>query len=60
MMGSKLNMGSKQSSLAPKALEMFNRVLLKDNAYTSRIKKHYELFRNVSEEKNSRTNVSFY
>ncbi len=47
MMGSNLNMASQQSSLAPKVLEMFNRILLKDNAYTSRIKKHYKLFRNV-------------
>jgi hypothetical protein len=51
MMGSNLNMASKQSSFAPRVLEMFNLVLLKDNAYTSRIKKHYELFRNVLKKK---------
>ncbi len=51
MMGSNLNMASKQSQFAPQVLEMFNRVLLKDDVYTSRIKKHYELFRNVLKKK---------
>ncbi len=51
MMGSNLNMASKQSSFAPQVLEMFNRVLLKDKVYTLRIKKHYELFRDVLKKK---------
>lgn len=51
MMGSTLSMLSKQSSIAPQVLELFNKVLLKDNAYTLRIKKHYDLFRNVLKKK---------
>lgn len=47
MMGSRLNMWSVQSDIAPKVLEMCRRLLLNDNAYTTRIKKHYDLFRNV-------------
>ncbi|MDQ6814670.1 MAG: hypothetical protein M3040_13095 [Bacteroidota bacterium] len=47
MMGSGLSMLSKQSAIAPKVLGMFNKVLLKDNAYTVRVKRHYDLFRNM-------------
>ena len=47
MMGSSLSMMSKQSAISLKVLEMFNKLLVTNNAYTSRVKKHYDLFRNA-------------
>ncbi|MEJ7678361.1 MAG: hypothetical protein WKG06_10980 [Segetibacter sp.] len=47
MMGSSLSLMSKQSAISPKVLNLFNTLLLKNNDYTSRIKKHYDLFRNI-------------
>jgi hypothetical protein len=45
MMGSSLNLFSRQSAYAKNILNLFNRVLLKDTLYTSRVKRHYNLFR---------------
>lgn len=43
--GPSLNLGSPQSSLAPKLLKFVQNVLLQDAAYVERIKKHYQMFR---------------
>jgi hypothetical protein len=53
MMGSSLSMMSKQSGISPKVLNLFNTLLLKNNDYTSRVKKHYDLFRNVLKKLNN-------
>jgi len=47
MMGSRLNLWSKQSAIADSVLELFNSELLNNESYTLRVKKHYNLFRNV-------------
>jgi len=44
-MGPALNVGSPQSSLAPALLNFVREVLLRDEAYLERIKRHYHLFR---------------
>lgn len=43
--GPVLNSMSSRSSIAPQVLEMFVKVLLNDNLYVERVKKHYEQFR---------------
>jgi hypothetical protein len=45
LQGPILNLGSPQSALAPKILELTKEVLLKDPAYVDRLKRHYALFR---------------
>jgi hypothetical protein len=45
LMGPALNVGSPQSSLAPALLNLVREVLLRDEAYLERIKRHYHLFR---------------
>jgi len=43
--GPALNLASPQSRLAPMLLELVKEVLLTDNAYVERVKKHYRMFR---------------
>jgi hypothetical protein len=43
--GPALNLGSPQSDLAPALLDLVRNVLLRDNAYIDRIKRHYSMFR---------------
>jgi len=43
--GPTLNLGSPQSSLAPAILDLVQNVLLQDEAYVERIKRHYRSFR---------------
>lgn len=43
--GPSLNVGSPQTVLAPAILELTRTVLLRDDAYVSRVKEHYRLFR---------------
>jgi len=45
LMGPCLNIGSPQSELAGPILGLVRSVLLKDEAYIERIKRHYQLFR---------------
>jgi hypothetical protein len=45
LMGPCLNIGSPQSELAVPILDLARSVLLKDEAYVERIKRHYQLFR---------------
>ncbi len=45
MMGSSLSIMSKQSAISLKVFNMCNHLLLKNNDYTLRVKKHYDLFR---------------
>lgn len=45
LMGPCLNIGSSQSELAVPILDLARSVLLKDEAYVERIKRHYQLFR---------------
>ncbi len=45
LQGPVLNMGSPQSELADGILELFCMVLLKDQLYIERIKRHYQMFR---------------
>ena len=40
-----LNRGSPQTSLAPAILDLCRNVLLRDEAYVERVKRHYEMFR---------------
>lgn len=51
MMGSSLAMLASQSAFAPNVLAMFNKLLLKDNNYTARVKAHYDLFRKALKKK---------
>lgn len=43
--GPALNVGSPQSRLAPALLNLFRDILLRDEAYIERIKRHYLMFR---------------
>jgi len=43
--GPVLHFMSPQSSIAPKVLQMFVKVLLSDKMYNERVKRHYEQFR---------------
>ena len=45
MQGPILNLGSKQSELAPALLELVRDTLLKDPAYVDRMKRHYWMFK---------------
>ena len=45
LMGPVLNIGSPQSELARPILDLVRSVLLKNEAYVERIKRHYQLFR---------------
>ena len=45
LQGPGLNVGSPQSPLAPALLKLAKEVLLQDDAYVERIKRHYRLFR---------------
>lgn len=45
LIGPALNEGSPQSSLAPALLNMFKKLLLKDEIYTNRVKNHYTMFK---------------
>jgi hypothetical protein len=45
LMGPCLNIGSPRSELAGPILDLARSVLLKDEAYVERIKRHYQLFR---------------
>ena len=45
LQGPSLNLGSPQSRLAPALLNLVEDVLLQDDAYVERIKRHYRMFR---------------
>lgn len=45
LQGPALNVGSPQSRLAPILLKLVKEVLLQDDAYVERIKRHYQRFR---------------
>ncbi len=45
LQGPALNIGSPQSPLAPALLKLAKEVLLQDDAYVERIKRHYRMFR---------------
>ena len=45
--GPTLNLGSPQSDLAPAILDLIENVVLKDEAYIERLKRHYRMFRDV-------------
>jgi len=51
LQGPILNMCSPQSSLAPAILEIVNDIILQDNAYIERIKRHYAMFRDKIDRK---------
>lgn len=51
LMGPVLNLSSPQSKLAPALLKLFREVLLTDNAYVQRVKRHYHMFRETVENK---------
>jgi len=51
LMGPVLNLTSPQSKIAPALLELFQEVLLTDNAYIERVKRHYDMFRETVENK---------
>lgn len=51
LMGPVLNLASPQSDLAPALLKLFQRVLLRDTAYTERVKRHYVMFRETVDNK---------
>lgn len=42
-----LNLTSPQSDIAPALLKLFKNVLLEDDAYIERVKRHYDLFRST-------------
>jgi hypothetical protein len=52
--GPVLNMGSPQSNLAGRILELFSDVLLNDTAYMERVKRHYRMFRDEIDGKPTR------
>ena len=52
--GPVLNMASPQSRLAPEILDMVQKIVLTDQAYVDRLKRHYELFRKRVEQKTRR------
>ena len=43
--GPVLNVGSPQSELADEILELFRKVLMTDERYIARVKRHYQMFR---------------
>jgi hypothetical protein len=43
--GPSLNSASKQTKFAPELLEVIKNVVLKDNDYVQRLKKHYKIFK---------------
>ena len=43
--GPVLNMASPQSRLAPEILDMVEKIVLAEQAYVDKLKRHYELFR---------------
>ena len=45
MKGPGLNFGSSQSKYAPEILELVKNVLIKDQDYMKRVKRHYEMFK---------------
>ena len=45
LQGPVLNLASQQSTLAPAILELIETVVLQDEAYIERVKRHYALFR---------------
>jgi len=50
LVGPILNFGSPATKLAPALLLLFENVLLKDQKYVERIKRHYRMFRDKIEE----------
>lgn len=56
--GPGLNLGSPQSELAPALLKLFQDVLLQDNAYIERVKRHYDMFRATVDKKGVKRNTS--
>ena len=53
--GPDLNLASRQGEWAPALLELARDVLLSDEAYVERVKRHYELFREKVEERGNGT-----
>ena len=58
LMGPTLDSMQEQSELAPRILEMFKDVLLKDELYVARVKHHYTMFRKAIGQKSSTTKVT--
>ncbi len=59
LQGPILNFGSPQSKYAPELLNLINEVLLADPAYIERLKRHYQLVREMVDGKVGRSSVSF-
>ena len=53
LQGPVLNMGSPHSKLAPAILAMAEEMLLSDDSYVDRVKRHYKMFRDEIENKPS-------
>lgn len=51
LVGPVLNLASPQSEIAPALLNLFQEVLLTDDAYIERVKRHYDMFRKTVEKK---------
>jgi hypothetical protein len=47
LIGPVLNSASPQSKLAPAILKLFQKILLSDQAYVDRVKRHYAMFREI-------------
>jgi len=54
MQGSILNLMSPQSELAPALLELVRDLILKDQAYVARLKRHYQMFKEKVDSKHFR------
>ena len=54
LMGPVLNLASPQSNIAPALLKLFQGVLLKDNVYIERVKRHYVMFRETVDNRSKR------
>ena len=54
LQGPVLNPGSPQTNLSGGILELFSDVLLKDDAYIERVKRHYRMFRSKIDGKPAR------
>jgi len=55
LQGPILNLGSPQSELAPAILDMIEKVVLHDQTYVDRVKRHYAMFREQVDNKPLRT-----
>ena len=55
LQGPVLNMGSPQSELAGGILTLFRKILLRDEVYIERVKRHYQMFRDKIDSRPART-----